>query len=108
MLSQDLFIHHVYFWLAKPESKEDHAALLAGLWALSKVPSIQQFHIGVPAATNRDVIETTYQFSWLAVFPTKEAQDAYQVDPIHLHFVDTCKHLWKKVTVFDSVGKVRS
>ena len=48
MLSQDLFIHHVYFWLANPESKEEHAALLAGLQALSKVPSIQQFHIGAP------------------------------------------------------------
>ena len=104
MLSQDLFIHHVYFWLANPESKEEYAALLAGLQALSKVPSIQQFHIGAPATTNRDVIDVTYQFSWLAVFPAKEAQDAYQVDPIHLHFVDTCKHLWKTVVVYDSVG----
>ncbi|MES2004737.1 MAG: Dabb family protein [Bacteroidota bacterium] len=104
MLSQNLFIHHVYFWLAFPEKKEDHDALREGLQALSKVTSIQQFHIGIPATTNRDVIDTTYQFSWLAVFPTKEAQDAYQTDPIHLHFVATCKHLWKKVTVFDSVG----
>jgi hypothetical protein len=104
MLSQDLFIHHVYFWLEQPQSKEDHAALLKGLQALSKVPSIQQFHIGLPASTNRDVIETSYAFSWLAVFNTKEEQDAYQVDPIHLHFVETCKHLWKKVVVYDSVG----
>lgn len=104
MLSQDLFIHHVYFWLEQPQSKEDHAALLKGLQALSKVPSIQQFHIGLPASTNRDVIETSYAFSWLAVFNTKEEQDAYQVDPIHLRFVETCKHLWKKVVVYDSVG----
>lgn len=104
MLTQDLFIHHVYFWLENPESKKDFDALLVGLEALSKVPSIQQFHIGVPAATNRDVIETTYQFSWLTTFATKEAQDEYQADPIHLHFVDTCKHLWKKVSVFDSIG----
>jgi hypothetical protein len=104
MLSQDLFIHHVYFWLAFPEKKEDHAALLAGLKALSKVPAIQQFHIGIPASTNRDVIDTSYQFSWLAVFPDKAAQDAYQTDPIHLHFVDTCKHLWKEVKVLDSIG----
>lgn len=104
MLSQDLFIHHVYFWLENPESKEDYAALLAGLQLLGDIPSIQQFHIGKPAATKRNVIDTTYQFSWLAVFPSKEAQDAYQVDPIHLHFVDTCIHLWKKVRVFDSVG----
>lgn len=104
MLTQDLFIHHVYFWLENPGSKEDHTALSAGLEALSYVPSIKQFHIGVPATTNRDVIETTYAFSWLAVFNTKEEQDAYQVDPIHLHFIDTCKHLWKKVIVYDSVG----
>ena len=98
-----LFIHHVYFWLDKTESKDDHAALQAGLQALSKVPSIQQFHIGVPATTNRDVIETTYQFSWLAIFPTKEAQDEYQVDPIHLKFVEECSYLWNKVVVHDSV-----
>lgn len=104
MLSQDLFIHHVYFWLANPDSQEDRAALLAGLQSLTKVPSIQQYHIGVPAATNRDVIETTYQFSWLAIFSSREAQDEYQDDPIHLRFVDTCKHLWKKVTVYDSIG----
>lgn len=104
MLSQDLFIHHVYFWLAYPDKPEDHAALLAGLKALSKVPSIQQFHIGVPASTNRDVIDTSYQFSWLAIFPNKESQDAYQVDPLHLHFVETCKHLWKEVKVLDSIG----
>ncbi len=104
MLTQQLFIHHVYFWLNNPDSKEDHAALLRGLKALSKVPSIQQFHIGVPAATDRGVIDTSYAFSWLVVFADKEAQDAYQVDPLHLHFIDTCKHLWQKVVVYDSVS----
>ena len=104
MLSQGHFIHHVYFWLANPGSKEDHAALLSGLQALSKVPSIQQFHIGIPATTNRDVIETSYAFSWLAVFSSKEEQDAYQIHPVHLLFVDTCKQLWQKVIVYDSVG----
>ncbi len=104
MLTQSQFIHHVYFWLEDPSKQENHEALLKGLQALSKVPSIQQFHIGIPASTNRDVIDTSYQFSWLAIFPNKEAQDAYQVDPIHLVFVDTCKQLWKKVTVLDSIG----
>jgi len=37
------------------------------------------------------------------MFANKEDQDSYQVDPVHLKFVDECKHLWKKVTVFDSV-----
>lgn len=104
MLSQDLFVHHVYFWLENPTSEADRAALLAGLKKLSAVPTIQQFHIGVPASTNRDVIDTSYAFSWLALFANKADQDSYQTDPIHLHFIDTCKHLWKKVTVYDSIG----
>jgi hypothetical protein len=107
MLTQDLFIHHVYFWLENPESSADHAALLEGLKKLSAVPSIQQFHIGIPAPTERtdvDVIDTSYAFSWLAIFANKADQDAYQVDPIHLQFVDSCKHLWNKVTVFDSIA----
>ena len=104
MLSSTQFIHHVYFWLADPANNDNRKALNAGLQALSKVPTIKQFHIGVPADTNRDVIETGYDFSWLVVFDTAAEQDAYQVDPIHLHFVDTCKHLWKKVVVYDSIG----
>lgn len=104
MLSQNHFVHHVYFWLEDSESKEALADLIKGLEALSKSPAIQQFHIGVPAKTNRDVIDISYHISWLLLFPSKEAQDAYQVDPFHLHFVDTCKHLWKKVIVYDAVG----
>lgn len=104
MLVPQHFIHHVYFWLENPDSAEDHAALHKGLQDLSAVPTIHQFHIGVPAATNREVIDTTYAFSWLAVFLTAEDQDIYQTHPIHLHFVDSCKHLWKKVVVYDSVA----
>lgn len=104
MLSQDLFVHHVYFWLVNPNSQEDRDALIEGLKKLSSVPTIQQFHIGVPAATNRDVIDRSYACSWLATFVNSANQDAYQIDPIHLHFIETCKHLWNKVTVYDSIG----
>lgn len=104
MLAQTLFVHHVYFWLATPGSKEDHAKLLEGIKTLIEVPSIKSCHIGVPADTHRDVIETSYAFSWLALFDTKEQQDAYQVDPIHLKFVENYAHLWSKVIVYDSVG----
>ncbi len=104
MLSKDLFVHHVYFWLENPESVADRDALLEGLKnILSTVPTIQQFHIGVPAATNRDVIDRSYGCSWLALFADAEDQASYQTDPIHLHFIDTCKHLWKEVVVYDSI-----
>ncbi|HEY6975976.1 MAG TPA: Dabb family protein, partial [Chitinophagaceae bacterium] len=62
-----------------------------------------QFHIGIPAPTNRAVIENTYSVSWFLLFENKEDQDSYQVDPIHLNFVKDCSHLWSKVVVYDTI-----
>lgn len=101
--AKGIFVHHVYFWLKKPDSKEDKAKLLEGLNGLSKVKTIKMFHIGQPADTNRDVIDRSYAVSWLLMFENKTAQDSYQVDPIHLDFVKNYSHLWQKVVVYDSV-----
>jgi len=98
-----IFIHHVYFWLTNPGSSEDKARLLDGLRKLSRVSTIKKFHIGIPAATHRDVIERSYAASWLAIFEDQSAQDNYQEDPIHLKFIEECSSLWSKVIVYDSV-----
>jgi hypothetical protein len=100
---KNMFIHHVYFWLKNPESKEDRQKLIEGLRNLTKVKTIQMAHIGVPADTNREVIDRSYAVSWLLTFKNKEAQDSYQVDPIHLKFIEDYSHLWSKVVVYDSV-----
>jgi hypothetical protein len=101
---KDIFIHHVYFWLKNVDSKEDKGRLVEGLKKLSKASSIKDFHIGEPAGTNRGVIERGYAVSWMLLFPSGEAQASYQVDPIHLQFVEECSHLWSKVIVYDSVN----
>jgi hypothetical protein len=100
----DAFIHHVYFWLKNPGSKEDLEALLEGLRKLSKIDYIKMFHIGKPADTNRDVIDRSYAVSWMLVFNNKADEERYQTDPVHLNFVATCKHLWERVVVYDSVN----
>ena len=98
-----MFVHHVYFWLRNESNEEDKAKLIEGLRKLSKVSTIRKFYIGVPAATNRDVIERSYSVSWLLFFDNPADQDNYQTDPIHLKFVEDCSMLWKKVVVYDSV-----
>jgi hypothetical protein len=104
MIEKNVFIHHVYFWLKNPLSKEDRDALVEGLKKLSSVTTIKTFHIGVPAATSREVIDSSYAVSWLLLFKNKEDQDSYQTDPGHLKFVEECSHLWNKVVVYDTVG----
>lgn len=100
---KNVFIHHVFFWLKNPDSIADKKQLIAGLQKLSVATSIQSFHIGTPAATNRAVIDSSYSVSWMLVFANKEAQDIYQTDPVHLQFIKDCAHLWQKVLVYDAV-----
>lgn len=98
-----MFIHHVYFWLKNSGNKEDKTKLIEGLKKLSKAKTIKIFYIGQAAATRREVIDSSYDVSWLLFFDNAGHQDSYQTDPIHLKFIEECSSLWAKVTVYDSV-----
>jgi hypothetical protein len=98
-----MFIHHVYFWLKNSGNKDDKAKLIEGLKKLSKIQTIKNYYIGQPAATRRDVIDSSYDVSWLLFFDNAADQDNYQTDPIHLKFVEECSSLWTKVVVYDSI-----
>lgn len=103
---KSIFVHHVFFWLKNPNSKADRDKLVEGLMTLTKIKHIKTWHIGVPAGTSREVIDGSYAISWLNTLKDLAAQDAYQVDPIHLAFVENYKHLWEKVVVYDSIDAI--
>lgn len=95
-------IHHVFFWLKNPSSKEDLDKLLAGLRTLGKIKTVRKLYIGVPASTEkREVVDNSYHASELMFFDSLHDQEAYQDDPIHKKFVADCSHLWEKVIVYD-------
>jgi hypothetical protein len=96
-------VHHVFFWLKNPDSKEDLDKLLAGLRTLAGIDSVRGIHIGVPAETEqRGVVDGSYSASELLFFDDVAGQDAYQVHPIHKQFVADCEHLWQRVVVYDA------
>ena len=96
-----MFSHVVIFWTdpKKPAAADE---LLAGMKKyLTPIPGVLHFHIGKMVGSPRAVVDQTYQVALNLVFPSKQAQDDYQVHPEHLKFVERCKALWKKVTVYD-------
>ena len=98
-------VHHVFFWLKNPDSKEDLAKLLAGVKSLEKIETIRTMHVGVPASTEkRDVVENSYHVSELMFFDDLAGQKIYQDHPIHQKFIADCSHLWEKVVVFDVIA----
>lgn len=97
------FAHTVYFWLQQPDSAEDRLAFETSLRKfIDQSPYITTQHIGVPAATDREVIDNTYTYSLLLTFKDKAAQDRYQEEPAHKQFITESSHLWSKVLVYDS------
>ncbi len=98
-----MFTHHVFFWLKNKTSDTDKQDLLKGLQTLEAVQPKISIHIGVPATTNRPVIDTSYDFSLLLVFKDLGEQESYQIHPIHEAFVKNCAQLWEKVVIYDSV-----
>lgn len=104
IIEKNGFIHHVFFWLKNTGNQQDLSQLIEGLKKLSKVPEIQDFNIGIPANTNREVIDSSYSVSWLLLFKNAEDQEVYQTHPIHLKFIEECSDLWRKVIVYDAVN----
>lgn len=101
---QTMLAHHVFFWLKRPESKEDLQLLIEGVKSLKGIETVRQLYVGVPAETEvRPVVDATYQVSELILFDDVAGQDAYQVHPLHKAFVDRYSHLWKRVVVYDAV-----
>lgn len=95
-------VHHVFFWLKNPKSKDDLARLLAGLRTLGGIETVKAIHIGVPAETEqRGVVDSSYSASEILFFDDVAGQNAYQVHPIHKKFVADCEHLWERVVVYD-------
>jgi len=103
--SSPSLVHHVFFWLKNPDSKEDLAALIAGIRTLAQIETVRSLHVGVPASTEkRAVVESSYSASELMFFDDIESQNIYQVHPLHQKFIAECSHLWSRVTVFDSIA----
>jgi hypothetical protein len=98
-------VHHVFFWLKNPESKEDLAHLLTGLRTLANIETVRATHFGVPASTEkRDVVDNSYSASEILFFDDLAGQKTYQDHPVHKQFVADCSHLWERVVVYDAIA----
>ncbi|RDC64792.1 Dabb family protein [Adhaeribacter pallidiroseus] len=97
-----MFVHHVFFFLKPDLDQEQQAAFEAGVKALLPIQHVKLGDVGKPASTDRPVIDRSYSYSLLLVFENLVDHDAYQVDPIHLNFVETCKQYWDRVQIYDS------
>ena len=97
-----MFVHVVNFWLKKGLSAAEIADFERGVKTLGTIDGLLQFNVGKPAATNRPVIDRTYDYCLLTVFENEAAHDVYQEVEVHLKFIEDCSKYWERVLIYDS------
>lgn len=83
-----MFSHIVIFW-TKPEVPAAADLLAAGAEQyLRTIPGVLSFHVGRMVGSPRPVVDQSYQVALNIQFASKQAEDAYQVHPQHLEFLE--------------------
>ncbi len=100
-----MFVHAVYFWLRDDLENHERAQFTQGLKSLTSIETVNRSYIGVPADTDREIIDRSYSYALVLVFADQRAQDLYQSHPTHDRFRETCSAFWKRVLIYDSVGE---
>jgi|SRR5215207_7277 len=97
-----MLIHSVYFWFKPDADPAVVAAFEAGLKRLASIPDITTAYFGRPEATpSRAVIDDTYSWALVAIFPDLAAHDRYQEHRLHQEFLAQFAASWQRVQVYD-------
>jgi len=96
-----MFVHSVYFWLRDGLKDSELRQFTSQLHALTTIPTVKHSYVGVPAATDRPVIDSTYSYGMILVFDDRPDHDVYQDHEIHDRFRNECSTYWSKVLIYD-------
>jgi len=97
-----MFSHVVIFWTDPANPNAADELIAAANKYLKPIPGALHYHVGKMASSHREVVDQSYQVALNLVFPDKKTQDAYQVHPLHLEFVEgVFKKVCKRVVVYD-------
>lgn len=99
------FYHCVHFWLRDDLDETRRAAFYVALKGIAASPNVQSCRVGLPAGTDRPVVDNSFDAQLLCVFASKAEHDAYQSadDAIHTAFIEGFKDCWTKVLIYDTL-----
>ena len=96
-----MHIHNVFFWLRNDVNQQSSLSFEAGLKSLTNDPGVTSGYYGTPAGIDREVVDNSYSYGLVLVFPNKSAHDQYQEGTVHKKFLDEHAAKWDKVLVYD-------
>ena len=96
--------HVVLMWQKLPGNSVDRQALLSACSELRVIPGIKFLDVGTALASDRPVVDDSFDVGLTVRFDSAQSLHAYETDPRHLKKVnEVLKPLTKKILVYDIV-----
>jgi len=95
--------HIVLVWLKRPGNAADRATLIACARKFqAEIKEIQHLSVGTAVASERPIVDDTFDVGFVMRFASKADMDAYEKHPVHQKAVkETLLPIAKKVQVYD-------
>jgi len=96
--------HIVFIWLKRPGNAADRQAILAASNDLRSIPGIKFLDAGTALASDRPIVDDSFDVGLTMRFDSTESLRAYEKDPHHVKKVtEVLKPLSRKILVYDIV-----
>jgi hypothetical protein len=94
--------HVVMLWLKRPGNSEDRAAVRKAANELRSIPGIIFLDHGTPLASERPVVDDSFDVGFVMRFESAATLGAYESNPLHVKQVtEVLKPLSRKILVYD-------
>ncbi len=97
-----MLIHTVFFWLKSDLDAAQRTAFQRGVDSLAGIKCADAVYIGTPAATDRPVVDRSYDISLTVLMKDMAVHDAYQIDPLHKKFLEEFRDYWERIVIYDA------
>ncbi len=97
------YVHSVYVWLADPRDETERKAfLLAMKKFIHNLPYAELVTFGEVVPSEREVVDSSYDYSFIVSFNSEEDMRRYETDPAHKAFLAETKELIDHIVIYDS------
>ncbi len=94
--------HVVLMWQKTPGNTADRQALMAACAELRTIPGIQFLDTGTALASDRPVVDDSFDVGLVVRFNSEKSLHGYETSPLHLKKVnEVLKPLTRKIVVYD-------
>ncbi len=94
--------HVVVVWLKEPGNATHRQTVLDASEVLRTIPGVRSLRSGTVIASERAIVDSSFDVALLVSFTDRADMDAYLVHPLHVQLVnETLKPLVAKIRVFD-------